>query len=148
MFRADTMRVNDAKKAAKLCTSGITQQSAEPEDAPTFRQSDVPVDVESARSAGLIPPVNSALVRAFANHQPLAQKETIAPEGGPSTLKVGPPTLVQASPTIDAVNREPPSLRAEAAGRLVISRPRLSTLGNEAQGPTEGARSHHRQHPC
>ena len=61
MFRADTMRVNDAEKAAKL-QGGITQQSAE--DA-TFRQSGV--DVESARSAGLIPPVNSALVRAFAN---------------------------------------------------------------------------------
>jgi hypothetical protein len=84
MFRADTMRVNDAKKAAKL-QGGITQQSAE--DA-TFRQSGV--DVESARSAGLIPPVNSALMRAFANHKPLAQKETIAPEGGPSAPKVGP----------------------------------------------------------
>jgi hypothetical protein len=47
------MRVEDAKKAAKL-QGGITQQSAE--DA-TFQQSGV--DVESARSAGLIPPVNS-----------------------------------------------------------------------------------------
>ena len=94
MFHADTMRVNDAKKAAKL-QGGITQQSAE--DA-TFQQNGV--DVESARSAGFIPPVNSALVRAFANHKPLAQKETIAPEGGPSALKVGPSTLVQASPTM------------------------------------------------
>ena len=84
MFRADTMRVNDAKKTAKL-QGGITQQSAE--DA-TFRQSGV--DVESARSAGLIPPVNSALVRAFANHKTLAPKETIAPETGPSTPQVGP----------------------------------------------------------
>ena len=81
---ANTMRVEDAKKAAKL-QGGITQQSAE--DA-TFQQSGV--DVESARSAGLIPPVHNALVRAFANHKPLAQKETIAPEGGPSAPQVGP----------------------------------------------------------
>jgi hypothetical protein len=91
---ANTMRVEDAKKAAKL-QGGITQQSAE--DA-TFQQSGV--DVESARSAGLIPPVHSALVRAFANHKPLAPKETMAPEGGSSAPKVGPLTLVQASPTI------------------------------------------------
>jgi hypothetical protein len=88
------MRVEDAKKAAKL-QGGITQQSAE--DA-TFQQNGV--DVESARSAGLIPPVNIVVVRAFANHKPLAQKETIAPEGGPSAPKVGPSTLVQASPTM------------------------------------------------
>ena len=71
------------------------KQSAE--DA-TFQQSGV--DVESARSAGLIPPVHNALVRAFANHKPLAQKETMAQEGGSSAPKVGPLTLVQASPTI------------------------------------------------
>jgi hypothetical protein len=88
------MRVEDAKKAAKL-QGGITQQSAE--DA-TFQQSGV--DVESARSAGLIPPVHSALVRAFANHKPLAPKATMAPEGGSSVPKVGPLTLVQASPTM------------------------------------------------
>jgi hypothetical protein len=91
---ANTMRVEDAKKAAKL-QGGITQQSAE--DA-TFQQSGV--DVESARSAGLIPPVHNALVRAFANHKPLAQKEPMAQEGGSSAPKVGPLTLVQASPTI------------------------------------------------
>jgi hypothetical protein len=53
---ASTMRVRDseAKKAAKL-QGGITQQSAEDT---TFRQSGV--DVESARSVGFIPPVNSA----------------------------------------------------------------------------------------
>ena len=62
---ANTMRVEDAKKAAKL-QGGITQQSAE--DA-TFQQNGV--DVESARSAGLIPPVNIVVVRAFANHKPL-----------------------------------------------------------------------------
>ncbi len=56
--------------------------------------------MESARSAGLIPPVKSALVRAFANHTPLAPKETIAPEGGTSASQVGPSTLVQASPTM------------------------------------------------
>ena len=91
---ANTMRVEDAKKAAKL-QGGITRQSAE--DA-TFQQSGV--DVESARSAGLILPVHSALVRAFANHKPLAPKETMAPEGGSSAPKVGPLTLVQASPAI------------------------------------------------
>jgi hypothetical protein len=91
---ANTMRVEDAKKAAKL-QGGITQQSAE--DA-TFQQSGV--DVESARSAGLIPPVHNALVRAFANHKPLTQKETMAQEGGSSAPKVGPLTLVQASPTM------------------------------------------------
>ena len=94
MLRADTMRVNDAKKAAKL-QGGITQQSAE--DA-TFQQNGV--DVESARSAGFIPPVNSPLVKAFSNHKTLAPKVTIAPEGGPSAPKVGPSTLVQASPTM------------------------------------------------
>ena len=75
MFHENTMRVKDAKKAAKL-QDGITQQSVE--DA-TFRQSGVDVPVESARSAGLIPPVNSALVRAFASHTPLAPgpKETM-----------------------------------------------------------------------
>ncbi len=45
-FHANTMRVKEAKKAAKL-QGGITQQSAE--DA-TFQQNGV--DVESARSAG------------------------------------------------------------------------------------------------
>ena len=69
------MRVKGAKKAAKL-QGEITQQSAE--DA-TFRQSRG-VDVESARSAGLIPPVNIAVVRAFANHKPLV----------PSHLKADP----------------------------------------------------------
>jgi hypothetical protein len=69
VFHANTMRVEDAKKAAKL-QGGITRQSAE--DA-TFQQSGL--DVESARSAGLIPHVNSALVRAFANHTPLALKD-------------------------------------------------------------------------
>ena len=39
-------------------------------------------------------------MRAFANHKSLAQKETIAPEGGPSAPKVGPSTLVQASPAM------------------------------------------------
>ena len=53
------------EKAAKL-QGGITQQSAE--DA-TFQQNGV--DVESARSAGFIPPVNSPLEKAFANHKPL-----------------------------------------------------------------------------
>ena len=93
---ANTMRVEDAKKAAKL-QGGITPQSAE--DA-TFQQTRSGVDVESARSAGLIPPVHNPLVRAFANHKPLAQKETMAQEGGSSAPKVGPLTLVQASPTI------------------------------------------------
>ena len=64
-IHANTMRVEDAKKAAKL-QGGITQQSAE--DA-TFQQNGV--DVESARSAGFIPPVNSPLEKAFANHKPL-----------------------------------------------------------------------------
>ena len=45
VFHANTMRVKEAKKAAKL-QGGITQQSAE--DA-TFQQNGV--DVESARSA-------------------------------------------------------------------------------------------------
>ena len=65
VFHANTMRVKEAKKAAKL-QGGITQQSAE--DA-TFQQNGV--DVESARSAGFIPPVNSPLEKAFANHKPL-----------------------------------------------------------------------------
>ena len=65
VFQANTMRVKEAKKAAKL-QGGITQQSAE--DA-TFQQNGV--DMESARSAGLIPPVNIVIVRAFANHKPL-----------------------------------------------------------------------------
>ena len=64
-IHANTMRVEDAKKAAKL-QGGITQQSAE--DA-TFQQNGV--DVESARSARLISPVNIVVVRAFANHKPL-----------------------------------------------------------------------------
>ena len=64
VFQANTMRVKEAKKAAKL-QGGITQQSAE--DA-TFQQNGV--DVESARSAGFIPPVNSPLEKAFANHKP------------------------------------------------------------------------------
>ena len=98
MFRADAMCVNDAKKAAKL-QGGITQQSAE--DA-TFRQSGV--DVESAHSAGLIPPVNSALVRAFANHTPLA-KETIGTASRTLNARPGFPC--------DGVNREPH--RKEAA---------------------------------
>ncbi len=82
------MRVKDAKMAAKLqlqlqdsVEGRITQQSAEDASHATFRQSGV--DVEDlwslcARSAGLIPPVNSALVRALANHTPLAPKGTIA----------------------------------------------------------------------
>ena len=49
---------------------------------------------------GLLPPVNSALARAFANPKPLAPKETMAPEGGSSAPKVGPLMLVQASPTM------------------------------------------------
>ena len=65
VFHVNTMRVKEAKKAAKL-QGGITQQSAE--DA-TFQQNGV--DVESARSAGFIPPVNSPLEKAFANHKPL-----------------------------------------------------------------------------
>jgi hypothetical protein len=40
------------------CKAG-SRSSPEAEDA-TFRQSGVPVDVESARSVGFIPPVNSA----------------------------------------------------------------------------------------
>ena len=57
--------------------------------------------MESARSAGLLPPINNPLVSAFATHKPLATKETIAPEGGPSTPpQVGPSTLVQASPAM------------------------------------------------
>ena len=44
-------------------------------------------------------------MRAFANHKPLAPKETIAPEGGPSTPpQVGPSTLVQASPMLSTVS--------------------------------------------
>ena len=77
----------------------ITQQSAE--DA-TFRQSGV--DVESAHSAGLIPPVNSALVRAFANHTLLA-KETIGTASRTLNARPGFPC--------DGVNREP--RREEAA---------------------------------
>ena len=88
MFHANTMRVKEAKKAAKL-QGGITQQSAE--DA-TFQQNGV--DVESARSVGFIPPVNSPLEKAFSNHKTLAPKVTIAPEGGPSAPQVGPLTLV------------------------------------------------------
>ena len=66
VFHANTMRVKEAKKAAKL-QGGITQQSTE--DA-TFQQNGV--DVESSRSAaGFIPPVNIVIVRAFANHKPL-----------------------------------------------------------------------------
>jgi hypothetical protein len=80
------MRVKDAKKAAKL-QGKITQQSAE--DA-TFRQSRG-VDVESARSAGLILPVNIVVVRAFTNHKPLVPSHH---EGGPSAPQVGPLTLV------------------------------------------------------
>ena len=99
VYHANAMQKKDAKKAAKV-QGGFTQQSAE--DA-AFRQSGV--DVESARSAGLLPPVNSALVRAFANHKPLAPKETIAPEGGPSTPpQFGPSTLVQASPMLSTVS--------------------------------------------
>ena len=91
-FHANTMRVKEAKKAAKL-QGGITQQSAE--DA-TFQQNGV--DVESARSAGFIPPVNGPLEKAFSNHKTLAL--TIAPEGGPSAPQVGTSTLVQASPAM------------------------------------------------
>jgi len=94
VFHANTMRVKEAKKVAKL-QGGITQQSAE--DA-TFQQNGV--DVESARSAGLIPPVNSPLVKAFSNHKTLAPKVTIAPEGGPSAPQVGTSTLVQAFPAM------------------------------------------------
>ena len=97
MYHANAMQKKDAKKAAKV-QGGFTQQSAE--DA-AFRQSGV--DVESARSAGLLPPVNSSLVRAFANHK-TAPKVTIAPEGGPSTPQVGPSTLVQASPMVSTVS--------------------------------------------
>jgi hypothetical protein len=95
-IHASTMRVEDAKKAAKL-QGGITHWLQSAEDA-TFQQSGV--NVESARSAGLIrvPPVHSALVRAFANHKPLAPKETMAPEGGSSAPKVGPLMPVQALP--------------------------------------------------
>ena len=97
VYHANAMQKKDAKKAAKV-QGGFTQQSAE--DA-AFRQSGV--DVESARSAGLLPPVNSALVRSFANHKP--PKATIAPEGGPSTPpQVGPSTLVQASPMLSTVS--------------------------------------------
>ena len=92
MYHANAMQKKDAKKAAKV-QGGFTLQSAE--DA-AFRQSGV--DVESARSAGLFPPVHSALVRAFANHKPLTPKETMAPEGGSSAPKVGPLMLVQALP--------------------------------------------------
>ena len=56
VYHANAMQKKDAKKAAKV-QGGFTLQSAE--DA-AFRQSGV--DVESARSAGLLPPVNSALV--------------------------------------------------------------------------------------
>lgn len=97
VYHANAMQKKDAKKAAKV-QGGFTQQSAE--DA-AFRQSGV--DVESARSAGLLPPVNSSLVRAFANHK-TAPKVTIAPEGGPSTPQVGPSTLVQASPMVSTVS--------------------------------------------
>ncbi len=63
--------------------------------------------MESARSAGLIPPVNSALVRAFANHTPLA-KETIGTAASPSQTLNARPGF-----PCDAVNREPQ--REEAA---------------------------------
>jgi len=97
VYHANGMQKKDAKKAAKV-QGGFTLQSAE--DA-AFRQSGV--DVESARSVGLLPPVNSALVRSFANHKP--PKATIAPEGGPSTPpQVGPSTLVQASPMLSTVS--------------------------------------------
>ena len=102
-FHANTMRVKDAKKAAKL-QGGITQQSAE--DA-TFRQGGV--DVESARSAGLIPPVNNALVGAFANHKTLAPKKTIDTASRTLNARLGFPC--------DGVNREPH--RKEAAGAQV-----------------------------
>ena len=97
------MRVKEAKKAAKL-QGGITQQSAE--DA-TFQQNGV--DVESARSAGLIPPVNIVVVRAFANHKTLAPKKTIETASRTLNARPGFPC--------DGVNREPH--RKEAAGRQV-----------------------------
>jgi hypothetical protein len=84
----------------------ITQQLAE--DA-TFRQSGVEVESESARSAGLIPPVNSAHVRAFANHTPLAPKgdHRSGPSAPPLAVGLRASTLVQACFAYDAVNREP-----------------------------------------
>jgi hypothetical protein len=115
VFHANTMRVKDVKKAAKL-EGEITQQSADlGRDIPTECESRG-VDVESARSAGLIPPVNIAVVRAFADHKPLV------PSAGHRT---GRRTLGTASQTLnarlgfpyDAVNREPQ--RGEAAGRQV-----------------------------
>ena len=67
------------------------------------------MDVESARSAGLIPPVNNALVRAFANHKTLAPKKTIDTASRTLNARPGFPC--------DGVNREPH--RKEAAGRQV-----------------------------
>ena len=106
VFHANTMRVKEAKKAAKL-QGGITQQSAE--DA-TFQQNGV--DVESARSAGFIPPVNSPLEKAFANHKPLVpshRRRTLGTASRTLNARLGFP--------YDAVNREPQ--RGEAAGRQV-----------------------------
>ena len=114
MFQENTMRVKDAKMAAKL-QGGIAQQSAE--DA-TFRQSGV--DVESARSAGLIPPVNSTLV----GLSPIIRRW---PRRKPSQRTLGTASrTLNACPgfAYDAVNREPQ--REEPAG-VLTSGLRLST---------------------
>ena len=103
MYHANAMQKKDAKKAAKV-QGGFTQQSAK--DA-AFRQSGV--DAESARSAGLIPPVNIVVVRAFANHKTLAPKKTIDTASRTLNARPGFPC--------DGVNREPH--RKEAAGRQV-----------------------------
>jgi hypothetical protein len=63
VFHANTMRGKDAKKAAKL-PGGI-------DHAAVGRGRDIPTDRRGrglCSFGGLIPPVNSALLRAFANH--------------------------------------------------------------------------------
>ena len=63
MFHANMMRVKDAKKAAKL-PGGIDHAAVgRGRDIPTGRRGRAVCSF-----GGLIPPVNNALERAFANH--------------------------------------------------------------------------------
>ena len=88
------------------CKAGsITQQSASGgRDIPTGRRGRAVCSF-----GGLIPPVNNALVRAFANHKTLAPKKTIDTASRTLNARPGFPC--------DGVNREPH--RKEAAGRQV-----------------------------